>query len=207
MWALQGQVQRKRPQALRPLSGEQSRGWLLGREPAPRQPPPLGPAQAEQREPPWVAGLPVSCRLPGKAWPPAGPGTVAPAQPVSLSAFYLRGAGRPHPTPARNAPRPAAARGHASRRGAGGAACLRCSGPVFCRAGEGAFPKAQEGLHREGGGNPEPMEKHRGPVCELVSPGRAGATAGGGGAGEAAGATCSPLRSRPRPGWVRGLSG
>uniref|UniRef100_A0A8D0VMN6 Solute carrier family 22 member 23 n=1 Tax=Sus scrofa TaxID=9823 RepID=A0A8D0VMN6_PIG len=66
MWALQGQVQRKRPQALRPLSGEQSRGWLLGREPAPRQPPPLGPAQAEQREPPWVAGLPVSCRFPGK---------------------------------------------------------------------------------------------------------------------------------------------
>lgn len=38
-----------------------------------------------------------------------------------------------------------------------------------CRAGEGAFPEAQEGLHRESGGNPEPVEKHRGPVCELVS--------------------------------------
>lgn len=38
-----------------------------------------------------------------------------------------------------------------------------------CRAGEGAFPETQESLYRESGGNQEPMEEHRGPVCELVS--------------------------------------
>lgn len=39
----------------------------------------------------------------------------------------------------------------------------------LCRAGEGTIPEAQEGLHREDGGNPELVEEHRGPVCELVS--------------------------------------
>lgn len=38
-----------------------------------------------------------------------------------------------------------------------------------CRAGEGAFPETQEGVHREGGGDPEPVEEHRGSMCELVS--------------------------------------
>lgn len=39
----------------------------------------------------------------------------------------------------------------------------------LCRAGKGALPETQEGLHRENGGDPEPVEEHRGPVCELVS--------------------------------------
>lgn len=55
-----------------------------------------------------------------------------------------------------------------------GAACLGLAKSHALsprRAGEGAAPEAQEGLHREDGGNPKPVEKHRGPVCELVSHG------------------------------------
>lgn len=43
---------------------------------------------------------------------------------------------------------------------------------VSYRARERAFTEAQEGMHREGCGDKEPVEKHRGSLCELVSHGK-----------------------------------
>ena len=43
---------------------------------------------------------------------------------------------------------------------------------VSYRARERAFTEAQEGVHREGGGDEEPVEKHCGSLCELVSHGK-----------------------------------
>lgn len=45
-------------------------------------------------------------------------------------------------------------------------------GSVSCRARERTFTEAQESVHREGGGDAEPVEKHRGSLCELVSRGK-----------------------------------
>lgn len=45
-------------------------------------------------------------------------------------------------------------------------------GSVSCRARERTFKEAQEGVHREGGGDAEPVEKYRGSMCQLVSHGK-----------------------------------
>lgn len=106
MWALQGQVQRKRPQALRPLSGEQSRGWLLGREPAPP------PASASGSRSGRAAGAPVggwfACVLPAprKGLAPCRPGDRGTCTASVSERVLPPGGGQtpPHPSPKRTPP-------------------------------------------------------------------------------------------------------